>query len=110
MAHGSHPNNSVESYVCRGLVCRITAATLFPYLNGLITGQSPRELCASSEYCTEPGKKDEQGLTGLKNTGCDICKLMVIKIDAALEDEKTEVCIKIKKINILKIKLINTFL
>jgi len=39
---------------------------------------------------TQLSPKSQVKLGSLENTGCDICKLMVGKIDEALEDEKTE--------------------
>lgn len=87
--------DSVAKYICRGLVCHIVTSTLFPVLNGLILEQSPPQMCHELEFCIEPNIQDKrQELGSLKNTGCDICKLIVVKIADALENEENEVKFK----------------
>ncbi len=50
---------------------------------------NPKESCQDAGFCQNnrlPLLKANLG-----NTGCDICKLAVIKIDEALEDKETDV-------------------
>jgi MinD superfamily P-loop ATPase len=70
-------------------ICTKITSVLFPTLNDMILAETPENLCSNAAVLFVEPKKQE--LENFEGTGCDICLMVVMKIDEALEDETKEV-------------------
>ena len=75
--------------ICEDFICRSITKEIFPIVNKQIMMANPTQSCTDAGFCQN--NRLPRLKTTLGNTGCDICKLAVIKIDEALEDKETDV-------------------
>ena len=62
-------------------ICTKITSVLFPTLNDMILAETPENLCSNAAVLFVEPKKQE--LENFEGTGCDICLMVVMKIDEA---------------------------